>query len=77
VQPYENPQLSDEESWDIAAYVESLRQTIEDLSQIGPIFHKNGRSSFWTFSGRLIQHKFGPFKPIKETKKINDFKTKL
>ena len=69
---YENPQLSDEESWDIAAYVESLDRPLKDLSQDWPdISKKPVDHPFGPFSDSFteIQHKFGPFKPIKEAKK--------
>jgi thiosulfate dehydrogenase len=71
---YENPQLSDEESWDIAAYVESLDRPMKDLSQDWPdISKKPVDHPFGPFSDSFaeIQHKFGPFKSIKEEKKKN------
>ncbi|WP_244200140.1 c-type cytochrome [Flavobacterium limicola] len=69
---YENPQLSDEESWDIAAYVENQPRPFKDLSQDWPdISKKPIDHPFGPFSDRFteIQHKFGPFKSIKEVKK--------
>jgi thiosulfate dehydrogenase len=80
---YENPQLSDEESWDIAAYVESLDRPSKDLSQDWPnISKKPIDHPFGPYSDIFTeaQHKFGPFKPIKEAKKKkekNNLKTQL
>ena len=69
---YENPQLSDKESWDIAAYVESLERPSKDLSQDWPdITKKPVDHPFGPFSDSFTenQHKFGPFQTIKEQKK--------
>ena len=74
---YENPQLSDEESWDIAAYVENLERPSKDLSQDWPdISKKTVDHPFGPFSDSFTetQHKFGPFKPIKAEKKKNEKK---
>ena len=74
---YENPQLSDEESWDIAAYVESLDRPKKDLSQDWPnISKKPVDHPFGPFSDSFTeaQHKFGPFKPIKDEKKKKEKK---
>lgn len=74
---YLNPQLSEEESWDVAAYVNSQprphkNQTKDwkDISQkpidfpFGPYADK--------FSEK--QHKYGPFKPIDEEQKLKSKK---
>ena len=74
---YENPQLSDEESWDIAAYVENLERPSKDLRQDWPnISKKPVDHPFGPFSDSftVTQHKFGPFKPIKAEKKKNEKK---
>ena len=74
---YENPQLSDEEAWDIAAYVENQPRPTKDLSQDWPnISKKPVDHPFGPFSDKFTeeQHKFGPFKPIKEEKKKNEKK---
>ena len=74
---YDNPQLSDEESWDIAAYVESLERPSKDLSKDWPdISKKPVDHPFGPFSDSFTenQHKFGPFKPIKDEKKKNEKK---
>ena len=70
---YLNPQLSDEESWDVAAYVNSQ-----------PRPHKNQNKDWKDISQKPIdfpfgpyadkfsekQHKYGPFKPIDEAQKL-------
>lgn len=74
---YENPQLSDEEAWDIAAYVENQPRPSKDLSQDWPdISKKPVDHPFGPFSDKFTesQHKFGPFKPIKDEKKKNENK---
>lgn len=64
-----NPQLSDEEAWDVAAFVNSqprpkkdLRKDWPDISK-KPIDHPFGPYSDG-FSEK--QHKYGPFAPIKK-----------
>jgi thiosulfate dehydrogenase len=69
---YENPKLTDEDAWDVAAYVCSHQRPAMDLSKDWPdiskkpIDHPFGPYSD-TFSER--QHKYGPFKPIKSAYK--------
>jgi len=71
---HENPQLTDEEAWDIAAYVNSqprpTKATPNDWPDISkkPIDHP-----FGPFSDGFseTQHKFGPFKPIKAAKEAS------
>ena len=64
---YENPVLTDEEAWDVAAYVNSLPRPLKDLSQdwpdmaTKPFDHPFGPYAD-TFSE--VQHKYGPFQPI-------------
>lgn len=66
---YKNPQLTDEEAWNVAAYIESKprphkdqRNDWTDLTK-KPIDHPFG-PYLDNFSEE--QHKYGPFKPIKE-----------
>ncbi len=69
---YEKPQLSDEEAWDIAAYVNSRPRPTKDLSKDWPkISGKPIDHPFGPYSDNFSekQHKFGPFKPIDEFKK--------
>lgn len=65
------PQLSDEECWDIAAYVNSLPRPQKDLSDDWPdISKKPFDHPFGPFTDKFseAQHKFGPFKPMIKTK---------
>lgn len=74
---YESPQLSDEESWDIAAYVENQPRPSKDLSKDWPdISKKPVDHPFGPYSDKFTetQHKFGQFKPIKEEKKKKEKK---
>ncbi len=69
---YEKPQLSDEEAWDIAAYVNSRPRPSKDLSKDWPnISGKPIDHPFGPYSDSFSeeQHKFGPFKPIDDFKK--------
>ena len=72
---YDHPKLTDEEAWDVAAYVNSQpRPLIKNKNDYPDVSKKPIDAPFGpyadTFSER--QHKFGPFKPIinsmKETK---------
>jgi thiosulfate dehydrogenase len=67
---YENPQLTDEEAWDLAAYVNNLPRPSKDLSKDCQTFPKAVDHPFGPFADKFTetQHKFGPFKPIKEQK---------
>lgn len=67
---HDNPQLTDEEAWDVAAFVNSqYRPHINvpsdwpDISK-KPIDHPFGP---YADSFQAKQHKFGPWKPIEET----------
>ena len=65
---YDNPFLSDEEAWDVAAYVNSMPRPDMDISNdwpditTTPVDHPFGPYTD-TFSEE--QHKYGPFEPIK------------
>jgi thiosulfate dehydrogenase len=69
---YESPQLTDDEAWDLAAFVNSQprphKNTPDDWPDISkkPIDHPFGPYSD-AFDAK--QHKFGPFKPIAEARK--------
>lgn len=68
---YERPQLSDEESWDLAAFVNSMPRPSKDLSKDWPnIAGKPFDHPFGPYADPFSerQHKYGPFKPIKEWK---------
>lgn len=62
-----NSQLSDEEAWDVAAYVNSMPRPSKDLSQDWPdISGKPIDHPFGPYHDGFSeqQHKYGPYKPI-------------
>lgn len=64
---YKTPVLSDEESWDVAAYVNSRPRPVKDLSGDWPkISKKPIDHPFGPYADGFTeeQHKFGPFSPI-------------
>ncbi|MHA8091424.1 c-type cytochrome [Aquirufa regiilacus] len=66
---YEKPQLTDEEAWDLAAYVNTMPRPAKDLSQDWPdIAGKPFDHPFGPYADQFTedQHKYGPYKPIKE-----------
>lgn len=84
---WDKPQLSDEESWDIAAYINSQPRPTKDLSKDWPkIAGKPFDHPFGPYADSFpeVQHKYGPFKPIddfikaqkkkkeQETKKVSE-----
>lgn len=69
---WEAPQLTDEEAWDVAAYVNSQQRPGYDLSKDWPnIAGKPVDHPFGPFADSIpeAQHKYGPFGPIAEAKK--------
>jgi thiosulfate dehydrogenase len=63
------PQLTDEESWDLAAFVNSQPRTHKEFPQDWPkLENKPPDHPFGPFADPFpaIQHKYGPFGPIKE-----------
>ena len=69
---YENPQLSDEEAWDVAAFVNSQARPKKILSKDWPkISGKPVDHPFGPYADKFAetQHKYGPFEPIAEFKK--------
>lgn len=71
---FDNPQLTDEEAWDIAAFVNSQPRPSKDLSNDWPkIAEKPVDHPFGPFADKYTeqQHKFGPFQPIKDEQKKN------
>ncbi len=69
---YDASILSDEEAWDVAAYVNSLPRPEKDLSNDWPeISKKPIDHPFGPFADGFDekQHKLGPFKPIEEKRK--------
>lgn len=68
---FQNPMISDEDAWDVAAYVNSMDRPKKDLSGDWPdISKKPVDHPFGPFADEFseAQHKFGPFKPIREAK---------
>lgn len=66
---YQNPQLSDEECWDVAAFVNSQPRPGMDISADWPnLLGKPVDHPFGPFADGFSekQHKFGPFQPIKD-----------
>ncbi len=66
---YNTPQLSDEEAWDVAAFVNSQERPKMDMTKDWPkIEEKPFDHPFAPFADGFSesQHKFGPFKPIQE-----------
>jgi thiosulfate dehydrogenase len=64
---WQNPQLSDEEAWDVAAFVNSQPRPGRDLSGDWPdISKKPVDHPFGPFADKFPekQHKYGPFGPI-------------
>jgi thiosulfate dehydrogenase len=73
-----SPQLSDEEAWDVAAFVNSQARPKKDISKDWPkIEEKPFDHPFGPFSDGFNenQHKYGPFKAIIERKKVLNKKT--
>jgi len=65
---FENPFLTDEEAWDVAAFVNSMPHPEKDLSQDWPdIAKKPVDHPFGPYADSFSeeQHKYGPFAPIK------------
>ena len=77
---YQNPQLSDEEAWDIAAYISSQPRPAKDLSDDWPkLSSKPFDYPFGPYTNGFTEeeHKYGPFGPIKranENLKANEKK---
>ncbi|MFD2516148.1 c-type cytochrome [Pontibacter locisalis] len=64
---YDKPQLTDEQAWDVAAYINTHPRPKKDISKDWPdISKKPFDNPFgpYTDSFPEQQHKYGPFKPI-------------
>jgi thiosulfate dehydrogenase len=64
---HENPTLTEAESWDVAAYVNSQSRPHKDQSKDWPKFEKKPLDfAFGPYADGFSesQHKYGPFKPI-------------
>lgn len=71
---YERTQLTDEEAWDVAAFVNSQPRPAKDLSKDWPnVAGKPFDHPFGPYADPFSeqQHKYGPYKPIKEWKEAH------
>lgn len=71
---YDKPMLTDEEAWDVAAFINSRPRPVKDLTGDWPdISKKPIDHPFGPYKDGFTeeQHKFGPFKEIVEYKKSN------
>jgi thiosulfate dehydrogenase len=69
---YDRPQLTDEEAWDVAAYVNSLPRPQKDFRSDWPdISKKPIDHPFGPYADDFdeTQHKLGPYKPIENKRK--------
>jgi thiosulfate dehydrogenase len=69
---WETPQLTDDEAWDLAAYINSRPRPTGVFSKDWPnLKGKPVDHPFGPYTDSLPekQHKFGPFKPIQEAAK--------
>jgi thiosulfate dehydrogenase len=65
---HENPQLSDEEAWDVAAFINSQPRPLKKFPQDWPdISKKSFDYPFGPYADGFTeqQHKYGPFGPLK------------
>ncbi|MEP6749501.1 MAG: c-type cytochrome [Bacteroidota bacterium] len=68
---HENPKLSDEEAWDVAAFINTQPRPAKKFTQDWPdISKKSFDYPFGPFTDGFSeqQHKYGPFEPIKKAK---------
>lgn len=71
---YQSPQLTDEEAWDIAAFINSQKRPEMDLSGDWPdLVNKPIDYPYGPYKDGFgeTQHKYGPFKPMVEEGKKN------
>jgi thiosulfate dehydrogenase len=72
---WKNPKLTDEEAWDVAAYVASQPRPQKRFAYDWPDLSKKPFDfPFAPYADRFseLQHKYGPFEPIKNAKAGND-----
>jgi len=75
---YQNPQLSDEEAWNVAAFINSQPRTHKDQHlDWTDLTKKPIDFPFGPYSDKFSehQHKYGPFQPIKDAHKSNSIKS--
>ncbi|MBC7863804.1 MAG: c-type cytochrome [Bacteroidia bacterium] len=66
---FENPQLTDEQAWDVAAFVNSQSRPKKDLNKDWPkLSGKPFDNPFGPYADKFseTQHKYGPFGPMKK-----------
>lgn len=71
---HDNPLLTNEEAWDVSAYVNSQPRPAKDLSRDWPdISKKPFDHPFGPFTDEFseTEHKFGPYKPIIDKKEVS------
>lgn len=69
---FANPQLSDEEAWDVAAYINAMPRPHKDQSRDWPkLASKPIDFPFGPYADSFSehQHKFGPYQPIVDARK--------
>ena len=69
-----NPQMTNEDSWDVAAFINSQPRPGKDISKDWPNISKKPIDHlFGPYADQFseFQHKYGPFKPIELEKKKN------
>ena len=76
---YEKPKLSDEEAWDVAAYVNTQPRPVKDFPEDWPdLARKAIDYPFGRYADPFTetQHKYGPFKPVMEYRKNQQSKAR-
>ncbi|HTE12563.1 MAG TPA: c-type cytochrome [Chitinophagaceae bacterium] len=71
---HNNPQLSDEEAWDVAAFINSQPRPVKKFAQDWPdISKKSFDFPFGPYTDGFLeqQHKYGPFAPIKKVQDLS------
>lgn len=69
---HSNPKLTDDEAWDVAAFVNAQPRPHKDQTEDWPdISKKSVDEPFGPYTDGFteLQHKFGPYKPIEEGRK--------
>jgi thiosulfate dehydrogenase len=70
---YDSPQLTDEEAWDVAAFVNSMPRPTKDISKDWPrMAGKPFDHPFGPYADKFSesQHKYGPWGEIKKVKGV-------
>ena len=70
---HQSPALTDEEAWDVAAFVNSQPRPVKNISHDWPdISKKPVDHPFGPYADGFSeqQHKYGPFQPIADTRKV-------